>query len=99
MSRSIYLLLVSVRLYFATCLSYIHPDEHFQGPEIVAGIHMLLSTPLHMYISPSSDWHSRRGLWMADVQDMGVHIRPTHPQHLPVVAGVQAIAHHIQMAL
>ncbi|CAK1366581.1 unnamed protein product [Cercospora beticola] len=37
MWRRIYLLLVLVRLYFALSPSYIHPDEHFQGPEIIAG--------------------------------------------------------------
>lgn len=37
MWRRIYLGLLVVRLYFALCPSYIHPDEHFQGPEIVAG--------------------------------------------------------------
>ena len=33
----IYLLLVLVRLYFAFSPSYIHPDENFQGPEVIAG--------------------------------------------------------------
>ncbi|KAK5121880.1 hypothetical protein LTR85_004451 [Meristemomyces frigidus] len=37
MRRSLYLFLVLVRLYFATVPSYIHPDEHFQGPEIITG--------------------------------------------------------------
>ncbi|KAI5365119.1 putative GPI mannosyltransferase [Septoria linicola] len=37
MWRRIYLLLVLVRLYFALSPSYIHPDEHFQGPEVIAG--------------------------------------------------------------
>lgn len=37
MWRRIYLLLVAVRLYFALQPSYIHPDEHFQGPEIISG--------------------------------------------------------------
>jgi len=32
-----YLFLVLVRLYFAILPSYIHPDEHFQGPEVVTG--------------------------------------------------------------
>lgn len=32
-----YLLLLGVRLYFALSPSYIHPDENFQGPEIIAG--------------------------------------------------------------
>ncbi|KAK2774962.1 alpha 1,2 mannosyltransferase [Onygenales sp. PD_12] len=31
------LLLLLVRVYFALAPSYLHPDEHFQGPEIVAG--------------------------------------------------------------
>ncbi len=38
MSRRVYLFLVCLRLYFALSPSYIHPDEHFQGPEIIAGI-------------------------------------------------------------
>ncbi|QIW98787.1 hypothetical protein AMS68_004305 [Peltaster fructicola] len=37
MWRRLYLLLVPLRLYFALSPSYIHPDEHFQGPEIIAG--------------------------------------------------------------
>ncbi|KAF2160681.1 glycosyltransferase family 22 protein [Zasmidium cellare ATCC 36951] len=37
MWRRLYLCLVLVRLYFALSPSYIHPDEHFQGPEIIAG--------------------------------------------------------------
>ncbi|KAK9449342.1 Alg9-like mannosyltransferase family-domain-containing protein [Limtongia smithiae] len=32
-----YLLLLIVRFYFTVCPSYIHPDEHFQGPEVIAG--------------------------------------------------------------
>lgn len=34
----IYLLLLLVRLYFALTASYIHPDENFQGPEVIAGM-------------------------------------------------------------
>ncbi|KAF4585735.1 GPI mannosyltransferase 4 [Ophiocordyceps camponoti-floridani] len=37
MWRRTYLLLVCVRLWFALSTSYLHPDENFQGPEIVAG--------------------------------------------------------------
>ncbi|KAF2231931.1 glycosyltransferase family 22 protein [Viridothelium virens] len=36
MWRRAYLLLVAVRLYFALSPSYLHPDEHFQGPEVIA---------------------------------------------------------------
>lgn len=32
-----YLFLLLVRLYFALSPSYIHPDENFQGPEVIAG--------------------------------------------------------------
>jgi hypothetical protein len=32
-----YLLLLIVRFYFALSPSYIHPDENFQGPEVIAG--------------------------------------------------------------
>lgn len=46
MRRSLYLLLVLVRLYFATVPSYIHPDEHFQGPEIIAGNPLPMPTAL-----------------------------------------------------
>ena len=38
MLRAVYLFFVLVRLYFALSPSYIHPDEHFQGPEIISGI-------------------------------------------------------------
>ncbi|KAI5303638.1 alpha 1,2 mannosyltransferase, partial [Ascosphaera atra] len=37
MYRRAYLLLLLVRVYFALSPSYIHPDEHFQGPEVLAG--------------------------------------------------------------
>ena len=32
-----YLVLLAIRLYLALSPSYIHPDENFQGPEVVAG--------------------------------------------------------------
>ncbi|KAH0596353.1 hypothetical protein MHUMG1_06214 [Metarhizium humberi] len=37
MWRRTYLLLVLIRLWFALSPSYLHPDENFQGPEIIAG--------------------------------------------------------------
>ncbi|GAB7346509.1 hypothetical protein MBLNU457_5197t1 [Dothideomycetes sp. NU457] len=36
MWRRTYLALVLLRLYFALSPSYLHPDEHFQGPEVIA---------------------------------------------------------------
>ena len=32
-----YFLLIVVRIYFALSPSYLHPDENFQGPEVIAG--------------------------------------------------------------
>ncbi|KAL1981440.1 hypothetical protein VTN96DRAFT_2656 [Rasamsonia emersonii] len=37
MWRRAYLVLLLVRIYFALSPSYLHPDEHFQGPEVFAG--------------------------------------------------------------
>ena len=37
MWRRTYFLLMLVRIYFALAPSYLHPDENFQGPEVVAG--------------------------------------------------------------
>lgn len=37
MWRRIYILLLAFRLYFALSPSYLHPDENFQGPEVIAG--------------------------------------------------------------
>lgn len=45
MWRRVYLLLILVRLYFALSPSYLHPDENFQGPEVIAGKLRLL--PFH----------------------------------------------------
>ncbi len=33
------LVLVIIRLWFAFSPSYLHPDENFQGPEVIAGKH------------------------------------------------------------
>lgn len=37
LTSACYVLLLSVRINLALAPSYIHPDEHFQGPEVVAG--------------------------------------------------------------
>lgn len=38
MWRRTYIFLVLVRLWFALSPSYLHPDENFQGPEVIAGM-------------------------------------------------------------
>lgn len=45
MWRRIYLFLVLVRLYLALSPSYLHPDENFQGPEVIAG--RIFRYPVH----------------------------------------------------
>ncbi|KAL2052611.1 hypothetical protein ABVK25_007171 [Lepraria finkii] len=48
-----YLLLLAVRIYFALAPSYIHPDENFQGPEVIAG--NTFSFPHHLTWEFTSD--------------------------------------------
>ena len=40
----VFSLLAIIRLHFALSNSYIHPDEHFQGPEVVVGNAAFVST-------------------------------------------------------
>jgi hypothetical protein len=34
--RGVFFLTIVLRTYLSIALSYIHPDEHFQGPEAIA---------------------------------------------------------------
>ncbi|KAJ4987467.1 GPI mannosyltransferase 4 [Stagonosporopsis vannaccii] len=45
MWRRVYFLLILVRVYFALSPSYLHPDENFQGPEVIAG--RVFDYPVH----------------------------------------------------
>ncbi|KAF2263835.1 hypothetical protein CC78DRAFT_533619 [Lojkania enalia] len=45
MWRRTYFFLLLVRIYFALSPSYLHPDENFQGPEVIAG--RVFSYPVH----------------------------------------------------
>lgn len=45
MWRRTYFLLMLARIYFALSPSYLHPDENFQGPEVIAG--RVFSYPVH----------------------------------------------------
>ncbi|KAF3038109.1 alpha 1,2 mannosyltransferase [Didymella heteroderae] len=45
MWRRVYFLLILVRIYFALSPSYLHPDENFQGPEVIAG--RVFDYPVH----------------------------------------------------
>ncbi|KAB2568743.1 GPI mannosyltransferase 4 [Lasiodiplodia theobromae] len=46
MWRRVYLILLLVRLWFALSPSYLHPDENFQGPEVIAG--RVFGYPVHL---------------------------------------------------
>ncbi|KAK8022003.1 GPI mannosyltransferase 4 [Apiospora rasikravindrae] len=57
MWRRAYLLLVLVRLWFALSPSYLHPDENFQGPEVIAG--QIFSYPVRRTWEFTSEWPIR----------------------------------------
>lgn len=49
-----YLALLAVRVFFALSPSYIHPDENFQGPEVIAGKSELSVNLSTQYSTPFS---------------------------------------------
>ncbi|OTB11944.1 glycosyltransferase family 22 protein [Daldinia sp. EC12] len=53
MWRRIYIFLLVVRLWFALKPSYLHPDENFQGPEVIAG--QIFSYPVRLTWEFTSD--------------------------------------------
>jgi hypothetical protein len=56
MWRRAYLFLLLVRIYFALSPSYLHPDENFQGPEVIAGEdHLRRNMPLANSV-PKADY-------------------------------------------
>ncbi|KAF2652133.1 glycosyltransferase family 22 protein [Lophiostoma macrostomum CBS 122681] len=65
MWRRIYFLLILARIYFALSPSYLHPDENFQGPEVIAG--RVFSYPVHRTWEFTSDHPIRSTfpLWLA----------------------------------
>ncbi|RAR14353.1 glycosyltransferase family 22 protein [Stemphylium lycopersici] len=65
MWRRVYFFLILVRIYFALSPSYLHPDENFQGPEVVAG--RVFSYPVHETWEFTSDKPIRSTfpLWLA----------------------------------
>lgn len=69
-----YLLLLMVRLYFAISPSYIHPDENFQGPEVIAG--QSLAVALGSCYTSLLQWAIRRqDAQFSSPLDLGVHVR------------------------
>lgn len=82
MWRRIYLVLLIFRLYFALSPSYLHPDENFQGPEVVAG--KLKSLRAHAWCS--SWFIHRTSVFLSRSSYMGIYIKPSHTKHFPVMA-------------
>jgi hypothetical protein len=78
MSRRAYLFLVLVRLYFALSPSYLHPDENFQGPEVIAG---------KLFLRPPIPWLELRGLeyvvWHAPINHVGGALREKPRRRAP----------------
>jgi phosphatidylinositol glycan class Z len=64
MWRRIYFLLILIRIYFALSPSYLHPDENFQGPEVIAG--EVFNYPVHHTWEFTSDYPVRSTfpLWL-----------------------------------
>ena len=97
MWRRIYFLLILVRVYFALSPSYLHPDENFQGPEVIAGelfTRAKLYTVRKLILSAC-----RTRLFLSSPQNMGVHIRASHPQHLSAMARIRLAHVHTALAL
>ena len=95
MSRRIYFLLILVRVYFALSPSYLHPDENFQGPEVIAGM-----WPYRLALPPPRLLtRSRTRFFLSRPRNMGIHLRPPHPQHLPTVARLRLAHVHPALAL
>ncbi|KAF2844372.1 glycosyltransferase family 22 protein [Plenodomus tracheiphilus IPT5] len=65
MWRRVYFLLILVRIYFALSPSYLHPDENFQGPEVIAG--RVFSYPVHetWEFTSANPIRSTFPLWLA----------------------------------
>jgi hypothetical protein len=95
MWRRIYLLLVLVRLYFALSPSYLHPDENFQGPEVIAGMTLYLC----IRTSIANNISTRRGLLLPCPPHLGVHSRLPRPQHLSPMARLRSSHGHTPFTL
>lgn len=83
MWRLVYLLLLLVRVYFALCPSYLHPDEIFQGPEPIAGVYILESVLLETVADIG-----RLSLPLSESQHLGMDIFPSYSQRLPIMAHI-----------
>lgn len=95
MWRRAYLSLVLVRLYFALSPSYLHPDENFQGPEVIAGklVHPIIlcdilphAATFNIYAPAVADKGDRTNLQLPRKTHMGVHSRQSNSKRLSTMA-------------
>jgi hypothetical protein len=72
MWRRTYLTLVLIRLWFALSPSYLHPDENFQGPEVIAGkfICLLLPTSSSVWTAQMESARVARGMASGFARDI-----------------------------
>ena len=96
MWRRTYFFLVLVRLYFALCTSYLHPDEHFQGPEVIAG-EFLYTAAKRMSISCSP--HYRTHLFVSRPSNMGIYVRQARAERISPLASLRSPYAHPTLAL
>ena len=101
MWRRAYLILVLVRLWFALSPSYLHPDENFQGPEVIAGMYCLLprlpclavalwerGASLGPPVTSSANSGARRNLQLPSPSHLGVYEREPHSKRVSAMARV-----------
>ena len=100
-----YLILLLVRIYFAVSPSYIHPDENFQGPEVIAGelsgrIHDAVLLELHIHPGSMALMRiTRSDIRPSTPPDLGIHLQQACPQHLPIMARLRASHAGAQMGV
>lgn len=80
----LYLLLLLVRIYFAFCASYLHPDEHFQGPEVIAGP----DSNLELLCTTADIAPLRRDILLSCAEDVGMDIILPNPKRFPAMASL-----------
>lgn len=81
MWRRVYFALMLVRIYLVFWPSYIHPDEQFQGPEVLAG----KDHEHYSKVSVHTDF-IRAYIWFSLPKDMGVDISHPYPECVPIMA-------------
>jgi hypothetical protein len=69
MWRRVYFLLILVRVYFALSPSYLHPDENFQGPEVIAGTYAMRVCPASQLSDSPPTRHVTIELRLTSLQD------------------------------